>query len=75
MIVVTGLIGINEATRITGLAKGTLYNLTAAGVVPHYKLGRRTLFRAEELEAWIEQHRRGPIVPSSPSDERQEERR
>jgi excisionase family DNA binding protein len=69
------LVNIEMAARMTGLAKGTLYNMVSAGTVPHIKLGRRVLFREEDLGLWIDQHRRGPLVVSSPPDQRREERR
>jgi len=69
------LVGIDRAARLTGLAKGTLYNMVSAARIPHVKLGRRVLFREAELEAWIDQHRRGPVVLSSFADQRRSERR
>ena len=50
---------IDEAAEHTRLPKNTLYKLTAAGAVPHYKPGNRLLFRRDELDDWIEGFREG----------------
>ena len=38
--------------------------------MPHYKVGRKVLFRPEEINAWLEQHRaiQGPDLQSLVDD-------
>ncbi len=45
---------VKQAARFIGLKKGTVYNLISRKTIPHYKVGRRVLFRQAELEAWFE---------------------
>ncbi len=44
---------IEEAAKLVGLAKTTLYEKTHLKVIPHYKRGRRLYFKRAELEIWI----------------------
>lgn len=44
-----------KAARALGLAPGTLAKLRLSGNGPsYYKLGRRVLYRREDLEIWLE---------------------
>jgi predicted DNA-binding transcriptional regulator AlpA len=44
-----------EAAKILGLASSTLAKLRLGGNGPvYYKLGRRVVYRRENLEAWLE---------------------
>ena|SRR5438105_15744354 len=54
------LVGVEEAAKRLGLATSTLYKLAARVEPPAVKLGRRLLFRAEDLVAFAEKHRRSP---------------
>lgn len=49
-------IKIDEASRLTGLSRSTIYKLTALGKFPCYKRGR-LLFRPDEIQAWVEEGR------------------
>ena len=43
-----------EAARFLGLAPSTLAKLRLSGNGPiYYKLGRRVVYRGEDLEAWL----------------------
>jgi excisionase family DNA binding protein len=45
----------SEAARVLGLAQSTLAKLRLSGNGPIYcKLGRRVVYRREDLEAWLE---------------------
>jgi len=45
----------DEAAKILGLAPSTLAKLRLSGNGPVYcKLGRRVVYRQEDLEAWLE---------------------
>jgi excisionase family DNA binding protein len=50
--------GIELAVKVTGLAKGTVYNLVAERKIPHYKRGKRIYFNRQELQNWIKEGRR-----------------
>lgn len=50
-----------EAADFLRISLATLRNLTSAGTVPFYKLGRRNRFRREELEALLLQNKRGKV--------------
>lgn len=54
-------IGTSEAAMITGLAQRTLQEYAEDGRMPSYKVGPRVLFKQDELESWMESHRR-PVV-------------
>ena len=54
------VISISEAASLLGLTKEQLYELTrgrarlrSAHPIPHFKLGRRIVFKRESLERWI----------------------
>ena len=47
------LIPIAEVARLLGISRSKLYELCAAGKVPHVKIGSRVLFRPEALETWV----------------------
>jgi excisionase family DNA binding protein len=50
--------GYKEAHAQTGLPLGSLYALVSTKRIPHLRLGKRhVLFDAEELMAWLQQHR------------------
>lgn len=46
-------INIEEAAKLVGKAKTTLYNLVHAGNIPAYKKGKKLYFIKEELQAWM----------------------
>ena len=50
-----------EASEFTGLAKQTLYAMTSQRLIPHFKRGKRVLFRRNELEQWMMENRRQTI--------------
>ena len=47
-------IGYDEACKIIGKSKNTLYRYTSQGIVPHYKRGKRVFFYEEELIQWLD---------------------
>jgi excisionase family DNA binding protein len=44
---------IDEACRVTGLAKSTIYYLAPKGLIPCQKKGKRLYFFEDELLLWI----------------------
>ncbi len=53
------LVSIKEIERMTGLPRSWLYSASAAGRVPHYKIGKYLKFSPSEVLRWLESHRRG----------------
>lgn len=52
------ILTIEEVAEITGLSKSTLYKMTSARQIPHYKPTARLLyFLREEVEAWMLRNR------------------
>ncbi len=48
-----------QAARYVGLSPSTMAKLRMrGGNVPHIKIGRRCLYRREDLDAWLEANRR-----------------
>ncbi len=47
--------GIEEVSRHTGYAVGTLYNLTSKNVIPHRRKRGRLFFIPTEIQNWIEE--------------------
>lgn len=54
---------LEEAAAYLRMPKDTLYKRTAE--IPHTKQGGRIRFRREELDAWMEEGREGPISPGT----------
>ena len=52
------MIGIDEACKILGRAKSTVYALTQAHKIPFYQPGKMLQFKRSELMAWDRQSTR-----------------
>jgi len=48
------LIGIQEAAALLNLAVTTLYEKTSQRTIPHYKHGKKVMFKKSELLDWVE---------------------
>jgi excisionase family DNA binding protein len=48
---------LEEAGAYVGLPAEQLRKLVQARRVPHYRPGRRIMFRRDELDAWMAEHR------------------
>lgn len=46
-------LGIEEAARVIGVARSTLYEIAARGEIESFKLGRRRLILVKVLDAYI----------------------
>ena len=54
----SALLDASRASGWTGLSTSTLAKLRLSGKGPAYaKLGRRVVYKIDDLEAWIEAHR------------------
>jgi excisionase family DNA binding protein len=47
------ILTIDEAVEITHLSKQTIYGFTSRKCIPHFKHGKKVLFRRSELENWM----------------------
>lgn len=48
------LINIQEAAALLNLAVATVYEKTSEKLIPHYKHGKKIMFKKSELLAWVE---------------------
>jgi excisionase family DNA binding protein len=48
------LASVKAVMRRTGLGRTKIYELIAEGELQPVKVGRRTMFRVDELAAWVE---------------------
>ena len=44
----------DEATAYLKLSKSTLYGYTSKSIIPHFKQGKRVLFRKSHLDHWLD---------------------
>ncbi len=47
-----------EAARLLGISPQKLWSMTAAGELPHFRVGSGLRYRVESLRAWIEARER-----------------
>lgn len=53
------ILTIDEAVSYLKLSKSTLYGYTSKGIMPHFKQGKRVLFRKSQLDQWLNEKQRG----------------
>lgn len=58
------MIGIEEACKILGRAKSTIYALTQSHKIPFYQPGKMLQFRRSELIGWMENARQATTIQS-----------
>ena len=51
------VLGVNEAARVLGIERATLYRLLRAGGLESVRVGKRQTFRPEDLDAYLERGR------------------
>lgn len=59
------MIGIEEACKILGRAKTTIYALAQARKIPYYRPGKMLQFKRSELMQWMESAKRDNTVPTT----------
>lgn len=57
---------IKDVTKMLQIKPATLYAWVAQGMIPHLKIGRLLRFDPEEIEVWLQDHRREPIPEPTP---------
>jgi excisionase family DNA binding protein len=50
------LLDIGQVQRLLGISRPTLFRLIARGEITVVKIGRRTLFRPDDLRHFVDQH-------------------
>ena len=48
---------LEEAADYLSYTKSSLYQFTSKRLIPHYKIGRKVLFKVSELNDFVEKHR------------------
>ena len=56
-----GLLRVREAGGILQMCDAQVYTLAKAGQIPSYKIGRRRLFKLDELNSWITSKRQEAV--------------
>jgi excisionase family DNA binding protein len=51
------ILNIDEVCALTSLSKSTIYKLTMAGKIPHFKKAKHLYFDRIEIEFWLKEHR------------------
>ena len=54
-------LNIDDLAKFLGLKKSTLYSMVGNGDLPHYRIGRLIRFKRNDVDAWMESHRREKI--------------
>ncbi len=49
---------IKEVASYLNIKPSTLYSWSREGGIPHYRMGRILRFRREDIDAWVEGHRK-----------------
>jgi excisionase family DNA binding protein len=60
------LLTARELAELLGFAAGTIVDWAERDELPHFKIGNKLRFKPSEVEAWLEQQRRGRRVDSRP---------
>lgn len=55
-------ISVEDAAKISGLGRTTVYAAISTGALPSVKFGKRRLVRVAALRAWLQQLERGAAV-------------
>ena len=52
---------INELSEYLSIKTSTLYSMVESGEISHYRVGRLIRFKKEDVDVWMEKHRREEI--------------
>ena len=53
-----GYLDIHQLSALLNIKPSTLYSMVEAREIPYYRIGRLIRFKKEEVDAWMETHRR-----------------
>ncbi len=62
------ILSVSDVTRILHVSRSLLYELVQRGDLPALRIGRRVLFRARDVEAFLVRH--GTPLPGRPHRKR-----
>lgn len=62
-----GLLSLEDATRVLGVSKPTLYRLLAQGALPGRKVGKQWRFRRSDLAAYLDRGGAPAALPTVPA--------
>ena len=51
-----GTMTVKELSEYLGISESTVYKYTSGRLLPFLKIGRRLLFRAEDIDEWVKSH-------------------
>jgi excisionase family DNA binding protein len=57
-------LNIDETSAYLNIKKSFLYTLVEAEEIPHYRLGRLIRFQKNQIDQWMEEHRKEPFDTS-----------
>jgi excisionase family DNA binding protein len=60
------LLNVTEVSERLSIKRSTLYAWAEQGTIPHLKLGRLLRFDPDQIEAWLQDHRREPTSEPTP---------
>ena len=52
---------IDELSDYLNIKKSTLYSMVESGKLPHYRIGRLIRFKQDDVDVWLEGHKRKSI--------------
>lgn len=52
---------IGELSEYLNLKRSNLYSMVESGELPHYRIGRLIRFRRDDIDQWMEDHRKEVI--------------
>ncbi len=55
------LLDVKQVAEYLGLHRVTVVDFARSGRLPAFKVGREWRFRADEIRAWMDEQRRGPV--------------
>jgi excisionase family DNA binding protein len=53
---------VNEAAEMIRVNPMSIYNLVRQKKIPHFKIGRKILFRRLSLEAWLQEMEQQSVI-------------
>jgi len=51
------ILNISEVAEYLSMAKSSVYKMTSERSIPHFKTGKKLLFKRSELDEWIKQYK------------------
>jgi len=52
---------IQEVSEYLNLRRSTIYSMVEAGEIPYYRVGRLIRFKQNDVDLWMEDHRKEPV--------------